>query len=157
MIIMRGWSLVEVLVAVAILVIAFIPVVNLVSSNAVSTVKVGNYARAASLLAKFMEEVKHVPIKKYQEECPELLSGASVDVPEKFYPDTLDSIKELKTEKEFWLKTSMKASKNDFGQLVELAFSAEVIWHERGDKSAEGEPERSLRDYALIFNPETRY
>ena len=65
---MRGWSLVEVMIAVAVIVIAFIPVVNLVSSNAVSTVKVGNYAKAAGLLSKFMEEVKHVPIKKYQEE-----------------------------------------------------------------------------------------
>lgn len=153
----RGWSLVEVLVAVAVIVIAFIPVVNLVSSNAVSTVKVGNYAKASGILTKFMEEVKHVPIRKYQEELPELMNGTQITVPEKFYPDTLASLVEMKKEKEFWLKVSMKAAKNDFGQLVEIAFSAEVIWHERGDKTAGKEPERSLRDYALIFNPETRY
>lgn len=154
---MRGWTLIEVMVAVAVIVIAFIPIVNLVSFNAVSTVKVGNYAKAGGLLTKFMEEVKHVPIKKYQDELPELINGSPIAVPETFYPDTLASLTEMKKEKEFWLKTSMKAAKNDFGQLVEIAFSAEVIWHERGDKTAGAEPERSLRDYALIYNPETRF
>ncbi len=154
---MRGWSLVEVMVAVAIIVIAFIPLVNLISSNAVSTVKVGNYARASALLSKFLEEVKHVPIKKYQEEIPELMAGNTIEVPVKFYPDTLASIEELKKEKEFWLKTSMKASKNEYEQLVEIAVSAEVQWHERGDKTAGNEPVRNLRDFALIFNPETKF
>ncbi len=154
---MRGWSLIEVLIAVAIIVIAFIPLANLVSSNAVSTVKVGNYAKASGILTKFMEEVKHVPFKKYQEEMPELAGGTPVDVPQKFYPDTLASLVEMKKEKEFWLKTSMKAAKNDFGQLVEISVSAEVLWHERGDKSAGNEPERNLRDFALIFNHETRF
>ncbi|MDD3148037.1 MAG: hypothetical protein PHD82_12085, partial [Candidatus Riflebacteria bacterium] len=69
----------------------------------------------------------------------------------------LASLAELKKEKEFWLKASMKGSKNDFGQLVEIAVSAEVLWHERGDKSAGKEPERNLRDFALIFNPETKF
>ena len=64
---MRGLTMVEVLVAIAIIVIAFIPLVNLISSNAVTTVKVGNYARASGVLTKFMEELKHIPIKKFQE------------------------------------------------------------------------------------------
>lgn len=155
----KGWSLVEVLIAVGIIVIAFIPVIRLVSSNAVTTVKVGNYSKAAGLLTKFMEEVKHVPFTRYQEECPELINEAPIKIPEKFYPDTLASLEEFKKEKdkEFWLETSMKAAKNEFGQLVEIAFSCEIKWHERGDKSTATEPERNLRDYALIFNPETRY
>ena len=154
---MRGWSLIEVLVAVAIIVIAFIPLVNLISSNAVSTVKVGNYAKASGILTKFMEEVKHVPIKKYQDDIPDLMNGTQIDVPTKFYPDTLASLVEMKKEKEFWLKASMKGSKNDFGQLVEISVSAEVLWHERGDQSAGKEPVRNLRDFALIFNPETKF
>lgn len=56
-----GVTLLEVVIAAAILAIAFIPIVNLLSSSATTTVKVGNYAKASDLLAKFMEEVKHVP------------------------------------------------------------------------------------------------
>lgn len=137
--------------------LAFIPVIRLVSSNAVNTVKVGNYSKASGLLTKFIEEVKHVPFKRYQEECPELMNGESVKVPEKFYADTIASINELKKDKEFWLEAQMKASKNDFGQLVEIAFTCEIRWHERGDKSATNQEERYLRDYAIIFNPESRF
>jgi hypothetical protein len=104
-----------------------------------------------------MEEVKHVPFSKYTEECPELMNGEEIPVPETFYPDTGESLKELKDDKEFWLETSMKASKNDFGQLVEIAFTCEIKWRERGDKSATEQAERNLRDYAIIFNPEARY
>lgn len=153
----RGWSLVEVLIAVAIIVIAFIPLIRLVSSNAVSTVKVGNYAKASGLLTKFLEEVKHVPFSRYQKNYEQLQGGEPVAVPVEFYPDTLESIKEMKEDKEFWLEATMQASKNDFGQLVEISFKAEIFWRERGNRDATSEPERSLRDFALIFNPETRF
>ena len=85
------------------------------------------------------------------------MSGNPIDVPVAFYPDTVASLEELKKEKEFWLKASMKAAKNEAGQLVEIAISAEVLWHERGDKTAANEPVRNLRDFALIFNNETRF
>lgn len=152
-----GWTLVEVLVAVGIIALAFLPIINLVSSDAVTTVKVGNYAKASALLTKMIEEVKHVPFSRYQKECSELFNEEPVTIPEKFYPDTLASIETLKKDKEFWLKGSMKASKNQFEQLVEISFTAEIFWHERGDKTATDQPERQLRDYALIFNPETRF
>ncbi|PKL46503.1 MAG: hypothetical protein CVV42_16170 [Candidatus Riflebacteria bacterium HGW-Riflebacteria-2] len=152
-----GWSLLEVLIAVAIIVIAFIPLVNLVSSNAVSTVKVGNYAKASGLLTKFLEEVKHVPFSRYQKNYDQLKGGEPVAVPVEFYADTLASIEEMKNDKEFWLEATMQASKNDFGQLVEISFKAEIFWRERGTRSDTSEPERSLRDFALIFNPETRF
>ena len=153
----KGLTLVEVLVAVAVIVIAFIPIVNLVSSNAVSTVKVGNYAKASALMTKFLEEVKHVPFSIYQEQYDELQAGTPVPVPVKYYPDTLASIEEMKKDKEFWIEATMKASKNDYSQLVEIAFSTELYWHERGDKSQTNEAKRSLKDYALIFNPEAKY
>jgi len=63
----------------------------------------------------------------------------------------------MKADKEFWLEATMQASKNDFGQLVEISFKAEIFWRERGNRDATSEPERSLRDFALIFNPETRF
>ncbi|HAE37994.1 MAG TPA: hypothetical protein DCG57_05055 [Candidatus Riflebacteria bacterium] len=153
----KGLSLLEVLVAVAVIVIAFIPLINMVSSNAVSTVKIGNYAKASGLLTKFLEEVKHVPFARYQKNYEQLQGGEPVAVPVEFYSDTLASIEEMKQDKEFWLEATMKASKNDFGQLVEIAFKAEVFWRERGNRSETSEPERSLRDFALIFNPETRF
>ena len=153
----RGWSLLEVLIAVAIIVIAFIPLINLVSSSAVSTVKVGNYAKASGLLTKFLEEVKHVPFSRYQKNYDQLKGGEPVAVPVEFYPDTLASIEEMKKDKEFWLEATMQASKNDFDQLVEISFKAEIFWRERGNRDATSEPERNLRDFALIFNPETRF
>jgi Tfp pilus assembly protein PilV len=66
----RGITLVEVLIAVGIIVVAFIPLVNLVSSSAVTTVKVGNYAKAAALMAKFLEEVKHIPFASITNTLP---------------------------------------------------------------------------------------
>ncbi|MBU1109697.1 MAG: hypothetical protein KKB51_23655 [Candidatus Riflebacteria bacterium] len=153
----KGWSLVEVLIAVAVIVIAFIPLVNMITSSAVSTVKIGNYAKASGLLVKFLEEVKHVPFSRYQLNYEQLQGGEPIPVPVEFYEDTLASIKEMKQDKEFWLETTMKATKNDFGQLVEIAFKAEIFWRERGNRDETGEPERSLRDFALIFNPETRF
>jgi Tfp pilus assembly protein PilV len=152
----RGWSLVEILIAVGVIVIAFLPLVNLISSNAVSTAKIGNYSKASGLLTKFMEEVKHVPFSRYIEECPEL-GEEPVKIPDKFYPDTIASLEELKKDKEFWLENSMKASRNSFGQLVEISFTCEIRWHEKGDKSVTNQEVRKLRDFALIFNPETRY
>lgn len=153
----KGWSLVEILVAVGVIVIAFLPLINLISTNAVSTAKIGNYSKASGLLTKFMEEVKHVPFSRYQEECPGLGDGNPIKIPEKFYPDTKASLEELKKDKEFWIDNSMKASKNEFGQLVEIAFTCEIKWHDKGQKDATGQEERILRDYAIIFNPETRY
>lgn len=154
----RGaFTFIEVLVAIAIIVVAFIPLVNMVSSNAVTTVKVGNYAKASGLMTKFLEEVKHVPFSAYNELFDSLKGGESIPVAEKFYPDTLASIETLKKDKEFWIEASMKASVNAYNQLVEIAFTAEIFWHERGDKSQENQPKRSLRDFALIFNPETRF
>lgn len=153
----KGLTLVEVLVAVAVIVIAFIPIVNLVSSNAVSTVKVGNYAKASGLMTKFLEEVKHIPFPVYQEQYEELQAGTPVAVPVKYYPDTLASIEEMKKDKEFWIEATMKASKNEYSQLVEIAFIVELYWHDRGDKSQTNEAKRSLKDYALIFNPEAKY
>lgn len=153
----KAVTLVEILIAVGIIVIAFIPVVNLVSSNAVSTVKVGNYAKASALMTKFLEEVKHTPFSEFQKDYETLRSGDSIQVPEKYYPDTLASLNELKRDKEFWIEASMKAATNDFNQLIEIAFNAEIFWKERGDKNQENEPTRSVRDYALVFNPEARY
>ncbi len=153
----KGMSLLEVLIAVGIIAVAFIPLTRLISSNAVSTVKVGNYAKASELMTKFLEEVKHTPFTKYHEDFDALKPGEKISVPEKFYPDTLDSLKELKKEKEFWIEAQMKATANEFDQLVELAFTAEIFWRERGDRSQENEPVRSLKDFALLFNPETRY
>ncbi len=153
----KAITLVEVLIAVAIIVIAFIPLVNLVSSNAVSTVKVGNYAKASALMTKFLEEVKHTPFSEFQKDYETLKSGEKIAVPEKYFPDTLASLNELKKDKEFWIEASMKAASNDFNQLVEIAFNAEIFWKERGEKSQENEPTRSVRDYALVFNPEARY
>lgn len=152
-----GWSLIEVVIAVAILVTVSIPLIRLLTGNIASTTKVGNYAKASALLAKFVEEVKHVPFSKYQEKYAELQDGKSKPVPEDFYQDTTASVNTLKEDKEFWFEASMKASKNDFQQLVEVAINVEIFWKERGNRNQESEPTRSLRDFVLIFNSETKF
>lgn len=152
-----GVTLIEVVIAAAILALAFIPIVNLISSSATTTVKVGNYAKASDLLAKFMEEVKHVPMKVYEEKIPQLLAGEEATIPEEFYQDTLKSFTELKKEdKEFWLENKIKAEVNNYKQIVELGISAQITWKEKGNKEATSQPDRSLRDYALIFNSEAK-
>lgn len=152
-----GVTLIEIVVAAAILALAFIPIVNLISKSAVSTVKVGNYAKASDLLSKFMEEVTYHPMALYEEKLPQLLEGGEVVITDEFYTQTSKSIEDLaKEDKEFWIEAKAKAETNKYKQIVELGIYAQISWHERGQKDATGEAERSLRDYSLIFNSEAR-
>lgn len=153
----KGITLVEIVVAAAILALAFIPVVNLISRSATSTVKVGNYAKASDLLAKLMEELTYHPMGLYEEKLPKLLDGSEVQIGEEFYSQTVKNLQELaKDDKEFWVEAKAKAETNKHKQIVELGIYAQISWNERGQKTATGEPERSLRDYSLIFNSEAR-
>ncbi len=156
----NGITLVEVVVAAFILVIAFIPIYRLMSHSATVSVKVGNAAKAADLMAKFMEEVKHTPLKLYEEKMS--INGANeytITIPEEFYADTTKAIEELKKEedKEFWIeKTEAKAKVNKYKQIVEMCVSCQINWKEKGNRDASSQRDQFLRDYGLIFNAEAK-
>lgn len=154
-----GITLVEILVAAGIIALAFIPLMRLISGNYTATAKTSNQSKAAAILNRLIEEVKHVPFATYAKECPEVMQEKPFAVPAKYYPETISAIDEQKKtdDREFWIETKMTGSKNDAGQLVEIYFEAEIKWRDMGGKAATNQPEHRLRAATLVFNPETKF
>ncbi len=154
-----GFTIVEIMVAVAIVVIAFFPLLTLITSDYTLATKTSNQSKAAAVINKLIEEVKHVPFTTWLKECPALAEGKAIPIPEKYYSETSASILELKKadDREFWLEATMQGTKNDAGQLVEIYFQVELRWRDQGSKETESKPERRLRASALVFNPETKF
>ncbi|RCK79035.1 MAG: hypothetical protein OZSIB_0377 [Candidatus Ozemobacter sibiricus] len=154
-----GFTLVEIMVAVAIVAIAFIPILGLITTDYTLATKTVNQSKGGALVSKLIEEVKHVPFATYQKECPELLQEKPLPIPEKYYPETSASLLALKqaADREYWLEATMQGAKNEAGQLVEIYFQAEIRWRDRGGRETTTQEERRLRAAALIFNPETKF
>ena len=156
----KGFTVVEVVVAAFILAVAFIAIGKVISSSSTNSVKVANKAKAADLMAKLMEEIKHIPIKVYEEKMPDLFTSTeNVKLPEEFYQDVTKDLNELKDsgDKEFWFsEVSAKAECNDYKQIIELHISCQIDWREKGGQKDTSQREQSLRDYAVIFNSEAK-
>lgn len=151
--------MIEILVAVAIIVLALLPLLRLITGNYTATSKTSNQSKAAAIISRLIEEVKHVPFATYVKECPDILQEKAFPIPDKFYPETLSALDEQKKtgDREYWVETSMTGSRNDSNQLVEIYFQAEIRWRDRGGKATTSEPERRMRASALVFNPETKF
>lgn len=155
----KGVSVVEVCIAAFILAIAFVALTRLINYSTVSSVKIGNKAKASDIMAMLMEEVKHVPFKAYAEDMPKLFTEKDfVDIPANYYSDTTKQLELLKKDdKEYWIN-ELKACAicNDNKQIVELAIKCEIQWKEKGKKEDNSQKTESLRDYALIYNSEAK-
>ncbi|MBP7635187.1 prepilin-type N-terminal cleavage/methylation domain-containing protein [Candidatus Ozemobacteraceae bacterium] len=155
----NGITMIEIMVAVAIIALALLPLLRLISGNYTATARTSNQSQAAAILNRLIEEVKHVPFTTYVKECPDVMQDKKLAIPEKYYPETISALNEQKKtgDREFWVETSMTGTKNESNQLVEIYFEAEIRWRDRGGKSTVNQPERRLRATALVFNPETKF
>jgi len=154
-----GITMIEIMVAVTIIALAVIPLMRLISGTYTATAKTSNQSKAAAILNRLIEEVKHVPFTTYVKECPDVMQEKAFAIPDTYYPETIAALDEQKKagDREFWVETTMMGSKNESNQLVEIYFEAEIRWHDMGGRNTQNQPERRLRASALVFNPETKF
>lgn len=136
-------TLVEILIAAFILALAFIPLLGLVDFGSVSTIKMGNMAKATRLAQELLEECKHVPFKLYENEYPGLAEDTEEVVNPEFYKKTKENIEAFKKEgetkgnlKDFLYEAKFKFKKNSINQISEIWFTVEINWVDKG--SSEG-------------------
>jgi len=155
----NGMTMIEIMVAVSIIALAVIPLMRLITGTYTATAKTSNQSKAAAILNRLIEEVKHVPFATYVKECPDVMQEKAVPIPVKYYPETVAALDEQKKtgDREFWVETTLLGSKNESNQLVEIYFEAEIRWRDMGGKDTQNQPERRLRASALVFNPETKF
>lgn len=154
-----GITLLEIVIAASVLALAFIPILRVVDFGAVSTSKLGHYAKATKLVQELIEECKHVPFKVYQRHYQDLASGNTFDVHPQFYKETGKSIEAFFEEnkdfmKDYGCEAHLKAKKNDLEQIVEVWFEVEIFWRELGNKDNDKAPLRSVRCANAYYNSE---
>jgi hypothetical protein len=156
-----GLSLVEVMIAVFIMAIAFFPILRLVDFGSVSTAKINNYSRATRLAQQLIEECKHVPFKVYQREpsYANLADGVLCDIHPQFYKKTGASIEQFVNEnkgilKEFGLNAQLRFKRNALNQVQEIWLQVEIKWRERGKLENETQPLRVVRAGNAMHNAE---
>lgn len=160
----KGTTLIEIVIAVLILAVAFIPILRLVDYGSVNTTKIGNYARATRLAQELIEECKHIPFKAYKDVYGELGDGQEYEVAEDFYKETKKSIdkfmaEEAKNSKQFFFETKpkLKVYKNEFNQIKEVWFFVEMTFFDRGNKDNGKGGKRTIKVSNAYHNPEAIY
>ncbi|MBP5470542.1 MAG: hypothetical protein J6Z11_15005 [Candidatus Riflebacteria bacterium] len=152
-------SLIEVVIAIFILAVAFLPIMRVVDYGSTSTSKIGHYAKATRLAQDLIEECKHVPFKVYQTTYGELEEGKDFIINEEFYKDTKKSIDDFREEskdklKEFDCKANLRVKKNDLGQISEVWFEVEIGWYDLGKISNGKGEKRKVKVGNAYFNSE---
>lgn len=155
----HGATLIEIVIAIFILAIAFLPILRVVDYGSVNTAKIGHYAKATRLAQELIEECKHVPFKIYQKQYEQLGDDEKFIINEQFYKETLKSIEAFKTEskdklKEFACDANLRVKRNDLKQIVEIWFTVEMTWRDRGPANNEKPAQRKVRVGNAYFNPE---
>lgn len=145
-----GVTLLEIVIASAIIVIAFIPIMTLISTGSKSTAKSGNLSKATRLVQELIEECRHVSFKEYQSAYKDLEAGKIAAIDKKFYPQTLKSIDEFrdlnkKSLKDFLFSANLRFCKNDLKQIKEVWLEAEIQWRDIGRTDGENTANNELR------------
>lgn len=155
-----GVTLVEILTAAFVIVVAFVVIMKLISLGSTQTVKSGSVSKATRLLQELVEECKHVPMAEYEKTYKEFPDGTETEIAEKFFPRTLKSIEEFRdvnreSLKDFVCSTTLRLQKNDLNQIKEIWFGAEIRWKDLGSvrDGANEHPERIIRAGNALYNP----
>ncbi|HNV69909.1 MAG TPA: hypothetical protein PKO06_09440 [Candidatus Ozemobacteraceae bacterium] len=152
----RGVGMLEILIAAAIIAVAFIPILSAIQFGNRSTVKINNYSKAAKLAQSLIEECKHTPIKKYAEKYKSTPDKTLTDIAEEYYPVSAKEFKEFgKSLKDFKYKAQLKPLRHpdDKDKLREVWIQVEVNWRE-GDGTTVNQP-RTLRIGNALHNPDS--
>jgi prepilin-type N-terminal cleavage/methylation domain-containing protein len=155
----RGFTLIEILVALAIIVFGFTAVMRLVSSGYEFTVSGNQRAKANRLLQELIEEAMFVPIAEYTRFYGTNLGVSWIDLVDRFYPKAHKSLNEFrsaneKSWKEFAFEAQVKARKNELGQVVLLSLVAKIQWREQGRIGNQASPLREITAGTIVSNPE---
>jgi len=145
-----GLSMLEIVIAAAIVAIAFIPLLSTLQYGNKATVKINNFGKAAKLAQGLIEECKHIPFSLYKQDYLALGKDEWFDVNPLYYPKTTDSIAAFKTElKSLKWDADLKIVK-DGEQIREVWIKVHASWEE-GDGTTKLKP-RELRLANAIRN-----
>ena len=154
-----AFTLVEVLVAIFIVALAFLPLLGVLRGDATVTFKTGNVNKSAAILNRLMEDLKHIPLAMYLKECPDLAKKELIPIDSRFFADTLAKIQEYQSRhfpRQYVLRPWMQGTMNEAGQLVELYLQLEIECRDRPDPDKKTPPQR-VRAATIIFNHDARF
>jgi len=148
-----GMTLLEILIAAAIIAIALIPILRSVQFGNKATVKINNYSEVAKLAQGLIEECKHIPFNRYRDNYKGLAKDKWETVNQNYYPKTYEGIDQFKKLlKSLELNAQLKLVKKD-ETIREIWIQVSATWKE-GDGTTDNAP-RELRLANAIRNPES--
>lgn len=155
----RGVTLLEIVISALILAVAFIPILRVVTTGSTSTVKIGNYAKAANLARQLIEECKHVPFKEIQSDYKDLADGKSFEIKQEYYAETLKNLEKFREDnksamKDFDLNADLKVRMSEYNQIKEAWLSVEISWFDKGKIEGNKLTKRIVRAGSAYYNPE---
>ena len=157
----KGVTLLEIVISALILAVAFIPILRVVDFGSKSTVKIGNYSKAARLAQQLIEECKHVPFKLYEDTYTGLDDSKEFAVNEEYYKETKKSIENFFKDnksamKDYGCKANLRPRINKMNQIEELWFEVEIYWCDIGKKKEDSPIRRIVRAGNAYYNPEAK-
>jgi len=150
----NGVTLIEILIAVAIVGVAFLAILSAVQYGNKSTVKISNYSKAMRIAQEFIEEFRHHPISMF------LADGDIVKAQNwfeanagKYCPKSMQSVEAFKKElKSLKFEPQVKVTKSPSEMISNILLKVNIDWKE-GDGTTEGTKVRQIRLANAIHNP----
>lgn len=148
-----GATLIEIVLSVLIVGIAFLAIFSVIQFGSKSTVKINNYSKAFRLAQEFIEEFKHLPIGYFLNDNDIVSAESWFECnKDKYCPKTRKSIDEFKNElKSLMFYPEVKVVKNSTGSVKFILIRVQVDWKE-GDGTTNVKP-RQIRLANAIYNP----
>lgn len=87
-----GVTLLEIMISVFIISIAFLAILRVVQFGGRSTVRINNYEIVARIGQGLIEECRHVPLATYNNDYEDLLEGQWFTVRDDYIPKTLSAV-----------------------------------------------------------------
>jgi prepilin-type N-terminal cleavage/methylation domain-containing protein len=149
----RGLSLIEIMIGMSIIAIAFIPIIRGISYGNKSTVKISNYSKVTRVIEKLIEECKFVPFTTYKKEYKELDNNSWFEINQAYFPKSLEAIKQMEKEiKRLKIEPELKLIKTPQNMIREIWIRVRATWEE-GDGTTKNKP-RELKLVQAIHNPD---
>lgn len=142
----NGVTLIEIVIGIFIIAVAFLPILGVVQYGGKSTVRINNYAIVAKIAHGLIEECRHVPISAYVNDYADLQHGQWFAVKEAYFPKTLLAIASFSDEiKSLAVAASLTVIKEpDTQRIREIWIRVHGQWKE-GDGTTQGERVRNVR------------
>lgn len=155
----KAVTMLEIVIAAAIIAIAFIPILSSIQYGGKSTVKVNNYSKAMRLAQGLVEETRHVPMKVIEKDYTGLADDKWETLSDQYYPKTMVALNEFKSQlKELQWSGQLKLRKEkvtpgDQEVIKEVWVRVEANWTE-GDETFK-RVTRQIRLSNAIYNSDS--